>query len=415
MQDEDVAVSSRLDNVRYDIRGPLSRRARELEADGRAILRLNIGNPGLFGFRVPAHLRAAIAEALPASEAYCHQQGLPEARDAIAAYQQRKGTADAHRDRIFIGNGVSELIDISLRALLDAGDEVLIPAPDYPLWTAATRLNGGHPVYYACPAERAHLPDADEIEALITPRTRALVIINPNNPTGAVYPRAVLQDLVAIAARHGLILLCDEIYDSVLYDGATFEALAPIAGDVPCVSYGGLSKVHLACGYRVGWLSLTGDVRRIHDFAHALDLLAAMRLCSNVPAQWAIKPALEGPSAIAGLTEPGGRLHSARAVICDAIARSEFLDVVAPHGALYAFPGVDESVLADFDDEAFALNLLEHENVLLVPGSSFNIAERNRFRVTMLPEPAVLEDVFVRIERELARTAEAPARNRRVA
>ena len=415
MEHQDVAVSSRLDNVRYDIRGPLSRRARELEADGREILRLNIGNPGLFGFRVPAHLRAAIAEALPASEAYCHQQGLPEARDAIAAYQQRKGTADAHRDRIFIGNGVSELIDISLRALLDPGDEVLIPAPDYPLWTAATRLNDGHPVYYPCPAERAHLPDADEIEALISPRTRALVIINPNNPTGAVYPRAVLEDLVAIAARHGLVLLCDEIYDSVLYDGATFEALAPIAGDVPCVSYGGLSKVHLACGYRVGWLSLTGAARRIHDLTHALDLLAAMRLCSNVPAQWAIKPALEGPSAIAGLTEPGGRLHAAREVICDAIARSDFLDVVAPRGALYAFPGVDESRLAGFDDEAFALNLLEHENVLLVPGSSFNIAERNRFRVTLLPEPAVLEDVFARIERELARTAEAPARNRHVA
>jgi len=415
MKHQGVAVSSRLDNVRYDIRGPLSRRARELEADGREIVRLNIGNPGLFGFRVPAHLRAAIADALPASEAYCHQQGLPEAREAIAAYQRKKGTADAHPDRVFIGNGVSELIDISLRALLDVGDEVLIPAPDYPLWTAATRLNGGHPVYYECPPERAHLPDAGEIEALITQRTRALVVINPNNPTGAVYPRDVLKSLVDIAARHGLVLLCDEIYDSVLYDDAEFDALAPIAGDVPCMSYGGLSKVHLACGYRVGWLSLTGDAKRIRDLAHALDLLAAMRLCSNVPAQWAIKPALEGPSAIAGLTSPGGRLHTARAVICDAVARSEFLDVVAPRGALYAFPGVDTDAIAGFDDEAFALSLLERENVLLVPGSSFNIAERNRLRVTLLPEPAVLEDVFARIERELARAAEAGSRNRRVA
>ena len=415
MEKHSVAVSSRLDNVRYDIRGPLSRRARELETEGREIVRLNIGNPGLFGFRVPAHLRAAIADALPASEAYCHQQGLPEAREAIAAYQQKKGTANAHANRIFIGNGVSELIDISLRALLDPGDEVLIPAPDYPLWTAATRLNGGTPVYYPCPAERDHLPDAGEISALITPRTRALVIINPNNPTGAVYPREILQSLVEIAARHGLVLLCDEIYDSVLYDGAVFEALAPLAGDVPCLSYGGLSKVHLACGYRVGWLSLTGAERRIRDLAHALDLLAAMRLCSNVPAQWAIKPALEGPSAIAGLTEPGGRLHTARAVVCAAVARSEFLDVVAPSGALYAFPGVDPERLPHFDDEAFALDLLERESVLLVPGSSFNVPDRNHFRVTLLPEPAVLEDVFARIERELVRTAEAGQGARRVA
>jgi len=415
MERQAVPVSARLGSVRYDIRGPLSRRARELEAEGREIVRLNIGNPGLFGFRVPAHLRAAIADALPASEAYCHQQGLPEARDAIAAYQRKNGTAAAHADRIFIGNGVSELIDISLRALLDPGDEVLIPAPDYPLWTAATRLNDGHPVYYRCPPERDHLPDADEIAALITPRTRALVIINPNNPTGAVYPREVLEKLVDIAARHGLVLLCDEIYDSVLYDGAAFEPLAPIAGDVPCIAYGGLSKVHLACGYRVGWLSLTGAERRTRELAHALDLLAAMRLCSNVPAQWAIKPALEGPSAIAGLTEPGGRLHTARATVCDAVARSEFLDVVTPHGALYAFPGVDRERLPEFDDETFALELLERESVLLVPGSSFNIAERNHFRVTLLPEPAVLEDVFARIERELVRHAEASGTARRVA
>jgi alanine-synthesizing transaminase len=412
MERQAIPVSPRLGTVRYDIRGPLSRRARELEGDGREIVRLNIGNPGLFGFTVPAHLRAAIAEALPASEAYCHQQGLPEARDAIAAYRRKAGSADAHRDRIFIGNGVSELIDISLRALLDLGDEVLIPAPDYPLWTAATRLNGGEPVYYACPAERAHLPDPDEIEALITPKTRALVVINPNNPTGAVYPRPVLQAFVAIAARHGLVLLCDEIYDSVLYDEARFESLASLAGDVPCVSYGGLSKVHLACGYRVGWLSLTGEERRIRELAHALDLLAAMRLCSNVPAQWAIKPALEGPSAIAGLTESGGRLHTARATVCAAISRSEFLDVVAPQGALYAFPQVVRERFSEFDDEAFALSLLERENVLLVPGSSFNIAARNHFRVTLLPEPPVLEDVFARIERELKRSA---ARKRRVA
>lgn len=414
MQQQAVAVSTRLAEVRYDIRGPLSRRAHELEAAGRRILRLNIGNPGLFGFRVPTHLRDAIAAHLPHSEAYCHQQGLAEAREAIAAQQCRNG-AHASPERVFIGNGVSELIGLTLTALLDVGDEVLLPAPDYPLWTAATRLNGGVPVHYPCPPERAHLPDPDEIEALVTPRTRALVVINPNNPTGAVYPRETLDALVAIAARRGLILLSDEIYDRVLYDGAAFEPLAPLAGDVPCISYGGLSKVHLACGYRVGWLSLSGGAKRIQPLQHALDLLASMRLCSNVTAQWAIKPALEGADTIDALTRPGGRLHAARAAIVDGVARSQFLDLVTPNGALYAFPGVDAERLPGFDDESFAMDLLENESIILVPGSSFNIAARSHFRLTLLPEPAVLGEALAAIERQLQRTAEAMATRRRVA
>jgi alanine-synthesizing transaminase len=414
MQMQTVAVSTRLDQVRYDIRGPLSRRAHELEAEGRRILRLNIGNPGLFGFRVPQHLRDAIAEKLPQSEAYCHQQGLLEAREAIAAQHRRHG-AEAAAERVFLGNGVSELIGLSLSALLDPGDEVLVPAPDYPLWTAATRLNGGVPVHYPCPPERGHLPDPDEIAARVTPRTKALVVINPNNPTGAVYPRAVLDAMVAIAERHGLVLLCDEIYDSVLYDGARFEPLAPLAGEVPCISYGGLSKVHLACGYRVGWASVTGAERRIRPLLHALDLLASLRLCSNVTAQWAIKPALEGPNEIGKLTQPGGRLYEARAAIRNGVARSAFLKMVTPQAALYAFPGVDPERLPGFDDEAFALGLLERENIILVPGSSFNIAARNHFRVTMLPEPAALDAAFAAIERELVRTAEQAGAKRRVA
>jgi alanine-synthesizing transaminase len=316
---------------------------------------------------------------------------------------------------VFIGNGVSELIDLSLRALLDAGDEVLVPAPDYPLWTAATRLNGGAPLHYPCPPERAHLPDPAEIEAMITPRTRALVIINPNNPTGAVYPRELLVALVDVARRRGLVLLCDEIYDSVLYDSAAFTPLAPLAGDTPCISYGGLSKVHLACGYRVGWLSVTGSEKRVHDLVRALDLLASLRLCSNVTAQWAIKPALEGPNEIGSLTRPGGRLHAARAAVIDAVARSGFLQLVAPQGALYAFPGVDTGRLPGFDDATFALDLLEHEQIILVPGSSFNIAARNHFRLTLLPEPAVLADALARIERQLERAAERADTKRRVA
>jgi alanine-synthesizing transaminase len=412
MQEPRVAASSRLDQVRYDIRGPLSRRAHELEATGQPVLRLNIGNPGLFGFRVPQHLRDAISASLPQSEAYCHQQGLGEAREAIAAQHRRNG-ADAAATRVFIGNGVSELIDLSLRALLEPGDEVLVPAPDYPLWSAATRLNGGVPVYYRCTPDRAHRPDPDEIDALVTPRTKALVLINPNNPTGAVYPRELLLALVDVARRHRLVLLGDEIYDSVLYDGARFEPLAPLAGDVACLSYGGLSKVHLACGYRVGWLSLTGA--GTHELERALDLLASLRLCSNVTAQWAIRPALEGPNEIGALPRPGGRLHAARAAIIDAVAASEFLELVPPAGALYAFPGVDAERLPAFDDEAFALDLLEREHIILVPGSSFNIGARNRFRVTMLPEPDVLADAFARIERELARCAESGAATRRVA
>ena len=419
MHDSALQVARRLDEVRYDIRGPLSRRAHALEAEGFPVLRLNIGNPGLFGFRVPQHLRDAISAALPQSEAYCHQQGLPEAREAVAALHRRHGAAAA-AERVFIGNGVSELIDLSLRALLDPGDEVLVPAPDYPLWTAATRLNGGVPVHYACPPEREHLPDAGEIAALVTARTKALVIINPNNPTGAVYPRAVLEAIVEVARRHGLIVLSDEIYDSVLYgdargDSATFVPIAPLAGDVPCISYGGLSKVHLACGYRVGWLSLTGAAARIEPLLHALDLLASLRLCSNVTAQWAIKPALEGPNEIGALTQPGGRLHSARAAICDGVARSAFLRIVAPRAALYAFPWVDAERFPDFDDEAFALALLEREHVIVVPGSSFNITSRRHFRVTLLPEPAVLCDVLERIERTLMYLSANARGERRVA
>ena len=412
MPDAHVAVSRRLEQVRYDIRGPLNRRAHELESSGEPILRLNIGNPGAFGFQVLPALRQAIVDHLPRSEAYCHQQGLPEAREAIAAQHRRNG-ANAAAERVFIGNGVSELIDLSLRALLDAGDEVLIPAPDYPLWTAATRLNGGVAVHYPCPAERAHQPDADEIEALVTPRTRAIVVINPNNPTGAVYPRERLAAIAEVARRHGLVLLVDEIYDGVLYDEAAFTPLAPLAGDVPCISYGGLSKVHLACGYRVGWLSVSGDTARSADLVRALDLLASLRLCSNVTAQWAIRPALEDASHVAALTAPRGRLHEARKAVCATVERSAFLRLVAPMGALYAFPSVDAAALPAFDDAAFALDLLEHERVLLVPGSSFNIQARNHFRITLLPEPAALGDAFAAIERQLERHAQLA--NRRVA
>jgi alanine-synthesizing transaminase len=410
-----VRTSARLGDVRYEIRGELAQRALELEAQGREIVKLNIGNPGLFGFSVPEHVRAAIERNLARSEAYCHQKGLESARATIAMQQRAQGVGNASPEHIFIGNGVSELIDLALRALLNDGDEVLLPSPDYPLWSAATTLNGGRPVYYPCPATHAHLPDPDEIEALITPRTRALVVINPNNPTGAVYPRALLQAIVRIAERHRLLLASDEIYDEIVYDGAEFVPLAQLAQDTPCLTFDGLSKVQRACGYRVGWLSLTGAPVALTELVHGLDLLASLRLCANVPGQWAIAPSLEGAATIAQLTAPGGRLHETRRTIIESCAQSHFLELVAPQGALYAFPGVRQTQLPGFDDQTFALNLLEQESVLVVPGSGFNFTAHNHFRITMLPQAAQLREVFARIERTLERMASGSVQERHVA
>ena len=410
-----LCASSRTEAVRYEIRGELARRAAELEAQGRSIAKLNIGNPGLFGFAVSDHIRAAIEKNLGRSEAYCHQKGIESARAAIVDQLHAHGVSNAHPDRIFIGNGVSELIDLALRALLDNDDEVLLPSPDYPLWSAATTLNGGRPVYYTCPAERAHCPDPEEIEALITPRTRAIVVVNPNNPTGAVYSRELLDAIVGIAARHRLALLSDEIYDEILYDGAEFTPLARLAGDVPCLTFDGLSKVQRACGYRVGWLSLTGAVHELGNIEHALDLLASLRLCANVPGQWAIAPSLQGEDTISPLTAPGGRLFESRRAVVEQCAQSGFLDLVAPRGALYAFPSVRRDAFADFDDNRFALELLEHADVLIVPGSGFNVADSNHFRVTLLPQADELRDVFIRIEATLQTLAASSNSQRHVA
>lgn len=406
-----IQTRERLSEVRYEIRGELARRARELEAQGRSLIKLNIGNPGAFGFRAPEHLQRAIADHIGHTDPYTHQQGLPAAREAIAAFHRTRGTPNASPERVFVGNGVSELIDLSLRALLNPGDEVLLPSPDYPLWSAATILNDGRPVYYRCRPDDGFLPDPDEIEALVSSRTRALVLINPNNPTGAAYPRALLERLVAIAAKHKLLLMADEIYDGILYDGApdvkgVFQPVAPLAGDLPCLSFGGLSKVHRACGWRVGWAVLSGDPLASGDFHHAMDLLGALRLCANVPGQFAIDAALHGEDTIAPLCAPGGRLYETRRALIESCAASEHLSLVAPQGALYGFPAVVGAAAHGFDDHAFALELLDTQDVLIVPGSSFNVPYRNHFRVTLLPEAETLREVFARIEHVLSRRAE---------
>jgi len=398
-------ASQKLRDVRYEIRGKLARRAAELERQGYEIVSLNIGNPGIFGFRTPETMRLAIIENLADSEAYCSQRGIFPAREAVVMQQQARGVLDASADHVFIGNGVSELIDLTLRALLDTDDEVLVPSPDYPLWTAATVLNGGRAVYYPCPESQQFDPDVEAIEKLITRRTRAIVVINPNNPTGAVYRRETLQAIADLAARHGLVVMSDEIYDQMVYDGAEFVPMATLCRDTLCATFSGLSKIYRACGYRVGWVSFSGGAERAERYLSALDLLAALRLCSNVPGQWAVQTALGGFQSIHKLCEPGGRLYESRRAVIEGVKASRFLSLTTPRGAMYAFINVDPNRLPGFDDEAFALELLEQQHVLIAPGSSFNTPYRHYFRITTLPDSDQLAEVFGRMETVLEQHA----------
>jgi alanine-synthesizing transaminase len=393
-----VTPSEGLASVRYEIRGRLAHRALEMERLGYEIVSLNIGNPGVFGFRTPETMRLAMIENLKSSEAYCHQKGIFPAREAVVMQQQERGVRGVTAEEVFIGNGVSELIDLTLRALLNPGDEVLVPSPDYPLWTAAVNLNRGRAVHYPCRPERGFVPEVEEIERLITRRTRAIVVINPNNPTGAVYPRAVLEGIVKLAEEHHLVVFSDEIYDQMLYDGAEFVPMATLVRHTLCATLSGLSKVYRACGYRVGWAVFSGDLEHAGEYVAALELLASLRLCSSVPAQWAVQTALGGHQSIRELTAPGGRLYESRRAILEAVAHSRYLRVVAPAGAMYAFVEVRRDLLPDFDDQRFAMDLLEQKHVLIAPGVSFNVPYRNHFRITNLPDAAVLRSVFQRIE-----------------
>jgi len=407
MKTNDVRASDGLANVRYEIRGKLARRALDLERLGYDIVSLNIGNPYAFGFRTPETMRLAMIENLRHSEGYVHQKGIFPAREAIVMQQQERGVKGVTAEEVFIGNGVSELIDLTLRALLNPGDEVLVPSPDYPLWTAAVNLNTGRAVHYPCRPERAFVPDPEEIEALITPRTRALVVVNPNNPTGAVYPRATLTAIARLAEKHRLVVLSDEIYDQILYDDAEFVPMATLVHGTLCCTMSGLSKVYRACGYRVGWAVFSGDVESAAGYLSGLELLSSLRLCSNVAGQWAVQTALGGYQSIKELTREGGRLYESRRTILDSVGRSRFLRLARPMGALYSFVEVRGDVLPQFDDQAFALELLESRHVLVAPGVSFNVPYKNCFRITNLPESDVLARVFGRIEELLESQAVA--------
>lgn len=394
---KNIQTSRALTHVRYEIRGELAKRALQLERQGYEIIHLNVGNPGRFGIRTPETMRLAMIENLAQAEAYTHQKGIFPAREAVVMQQQNRGVLDVSAEEVFIGNGVSELIDICLRGLLNPGDEVLIPSPDYPLWTAAVVLNGGQAVHYPCPPEQQFRPDLEQLERLITPKTRALVLINPNNPSGQVFDRVTLEAMARLAEKHQLVLFADEIYDQILFDGAEFIPMATLVQDTLCVSFGGLSKVYRACGYRVGWAVFSGERRYAQDYMNAVELLSALRLCSNVPAQWAVQTALGGYQSIHELIGPEGRLYRSRQAVIEAVDTSEYLELVKPMGAIYAFPGIKTDLIPDFDDHQFAMDLLEQQHVLLVPGSSFNVPYRNHFRMTFLPRPGQISDVFKRM------------------
>ena len=403
-----IKPSRALKSVRYEIRGRLARRAQELERQGYEVLSLNIGNPGLFGLRTPETMRLAMIENLGSSEAYCGQKGIFPAREAVVMRQQSRGVMDTTAEEVFIGNGVSELIDLTLRALLNPGDEVLIPSPDYPLWTAATVLNEGKAVYYPCPEKNRYAPDVDAVADLVTPRTRAIVIINPNNPTGAVYSRQCLARLAEIATDNDLLILADEIYDQMIYGDAQFVPLATLCSDTLCATFSGLSKVYRACGYRVGWVAFSGALDRSGELLEAMDLLAALRLCSNVPGQWAVQTALGGYQSIRKLCSSGGRLYQSREAVISAVDESKYLTLVPPDGAMYAFVGADSRQLPGFDDESFCMELLEQQHVLVAPGSSFNTSYRNHFRITTLADEDMIAEAFWRIGNVLTQMANRP-------
>jgi alanine-synthesizing transaminase len=395
--------SSKLSDVCYDIRGPVLEEAKRLEDDGHRILKLNIGNPAPFGFDAPDELLADVIRNLPEAQGYCDSKGLLSARRAVVQHHQTLGVADIDVDDVYLGNGVSELIVMAMQAMLDDGDEVLIPSPDYPLWTAAVSLSGGTPVHYQCDEGADWNPDLDDIAGKITSRTKALVVINPNNPTGAVYPRELLDGIAALARKHGLVLLADEIYDKVLYDDAEHYPTAVAAPDVLCLTFNGLSKAYRVAGFRSGWMVVSGPRDTARNYIEGLDVLANMRLCANVPAQHAIQTALGGRQSINDLVLPGGRLREQRDLAYKLLTDIPGVTCVRPRGALYMFPRLDPDVYPIEDDEKLVLDLLRAEHLLVVQGTGFNWPRPDHLRIVTLPHVDDLEDAILRFGRFLDR------------
>ncbi|CAM2173194.1 glutamate--pyruvate aminotransferase AlaA [Paraburkholderia sacchari] len=400
-----ILKSNKLQNVCYDIRGPVLEHAKRLEEEGHRIIKLNIGNLAPFGFDAPDEVIQDMILNLPNSSGYSDSKGVFAARKAIMHYAQQKGVKGVELDDIYIGNGASELIVMAMQALLNDEDEVLLPAPDYPLWTAAVSLSGGTPVHYICDESNAWMPDLDDIRAKITPNTRALVVINPNNPTGALYSDELLRGLVAIAREHGLIIFADEVYDKIIYDGKTHTALGSLSEDVITVTLNSLSKSYRACGYRAGWMFLSGltaeNRRRSKDYTEGLGILASMRLCANVPGQYAIQTALGGYQSINELIQPGGRLYRQRELAYNMLTAIPGVTCVKPEAALYMFPRLDPKLYPIEDDQQFILDLLLAERVLLVQGTGFNWKQPDHFRVVFLPNVDDLTDSINRIARFL--------------
>jgi alanine-synthesizing transaminase len=397
-----VKKSTKLANVLYDIRGPIMDAARQLEEQGHKIIKLNIGNLAPFGFDAPEEIQQDMIRQLQNSAGYSDSKGIFGARKAVMHYAQVQGIQGVTLEDVYLGNGASELIAMATNALLNEGDELLIPAPDYPLWTAATALSGGTPVHYMCDEANAWMPDLDDIRRKITSATRGIVVINPNNPTGALYSDDLLREIAAIARQHGLVIFADEVYDKVLYDGARHTAIASLSPDVLTLTLNSLSKSYRSCGYRAGWMVISGDKAAAADYIEGLTMLSNMRLCSNVPGQWAIQSALGGYQSINELVAPGGRLRRQRDLAYDLITALPGVTCVKPKAALYLFPRLDPEVYPIEDDRDFLLELLRQTRVMLVQGTGFNWPQPDHFRIVFLPHEDDLREAIGRIARFLA-------------
>ena len=396
-----IQKSAKLANVCYDIRGPIMDRARQMEEDGHKIIKLNIGNLAVFGFDAPEEIQQDMIRNLPNSAGYSDSKGIFAARKAVMHETQRQGIRGVTLDDIYLGNGASELIVMATNALLDTGDELLLPAPDYPLWTAAASLSGGTPVHYLCREDLGWMPDIEDMRARITPRTKGIVIINPNNPTGALYSRELLLEIVALAREHGLVLFADEVYDKVLYDGVKHTPLASLSEDVLTLTFNSLSKSYRSCGYRAGWMVLSGEKKQATDYIEGLNMLSNMRLCANVPGQWAIQTALGGHQSINELVCEGGRLRKQRDLAYELITAIPGVSCVRPQAALYMFPRLDPQVYPIADDQQFFLELLEETKVMLVQGTGFNWHSPDHFRIVFLPHEEDLREAITRVARFL--------------